>query len=759
MPRPSPSDFARSAGLSLLVITSLWLATSTSHRSIHAQDGPDPSSLDIETELIASGFQRPVDIANAGDGSGRLFIVEKVGRIRIIQADGSVATEPFLDISDRVNSGANERGLLGLAFHPEYGQNGYFYVNYTTSRSVAGTDSGDTIVARYSLGDGTDQADPDSEKILLTLDQPYSNHNGGDLLFGPDDGYLYISTGDGGRGGDPLGAGQDKDRLLAKLLRIDVDGGDPYAIPPDNPFVGEEGAQPEIWAWGLRNPWRIAFDLETFDLYIADVGQNAYEEVNFEPADSPGGVNYGWNLMEGMHCYNRPTCNEDGDLTLPVFEYGRSLGQSITGGEVYRGSRYPGLDGAYFVADYVTGRLWALSRDAQGEWRDAQVGNLGFGPTSFGLDEAGEIYVAYDSNENTPTRGQIHRLVHAGGDTVTPTTEPTDEPTPDPGSDLVAPGAEVEQLSSGHTFTEGPAADDDGRIYFSDVQQSRIHILDPDGSVSTYRDDIQQPNGLYFDADGRLVICSMGQRAILRDDLAGSTEPLADAWDGKRLNRTNDVFIDPAGGIWFTDPIYGGPPDPQEIPTEQVYFIPPGGGPVVQVTDDLIKPNGLIGSPNGRTLYVTDPGSSQTWRYEIELDEGRPTGRLLGKTLFAEAGGDGMTIDERGNVYLATDVVRVYAPSGDEILEIDVPERPSNLTFGGEGSREDRKTLYITARTGLYALAMNVAAAFGPPDPDVPTSTPTSTPVGTEEPSATPTATLDIDLGFIFLPRLEQDRP
>ena len=743
---------------SLVLFASIGSAAGGPPQAARAQQGPDPTTIQIDTELVVGGFERPVDIANAGDGSGRLFVIEKVGRIRIVRPDGSLLPTPFLDISDRVQSRDNERGLLGLAFHPDYASNGYFYVDYTTSRPTGEAGNGDTVVARYQVSDDPDRGDPGSEMVLLTLDQPFSNHNGGDLNFGLDDGYLYIATGDGGSGGDPDGNGQSKAGLLAKILRIDVDGGSPYEVPPDNPFVGQAGASPETWAWGLRNPWRFTFDRETYDLYIADVGQNQWEEVDFEPADSAGGLNYGWNQMEGNHCYNRSSCNADGDLVLPIFEYDHGTGQSITGGEVYRGQRYPGLDGAYFAADYVSGRLWAMSRDGQGAWRSAEVGDLGFGATSFGLDEAGEIYVVFDTNQNTPQRGQLRRLVQRNAapepsaTPVPPTAVPG--PSPSPGGDLIAPGAALRSLSSGHTFTEGPAADAAGRLYFSDVQQSKIHVLELDGSVSSYRGDVQSPNGLYFDAAGRLVICSMGGRAILRDDLAGTTEILADGWQGKRLNRTNDVFIDPAGGIWFSDPIYGAPPDPQEIPSEQVYYLPPEGGPARQATDDLVKPNGLIGTPDG-LLYVTDPGSGQTWRYRIE-----PGGRLDDKTLFAPAGGDGMTIDERGNVYLATDQVRVYDPGGAEILRIPVPERPSNMTFGGPGPRAQRKTLYITARTGLYAIDMAVAAAFGPADAGAPTPTAPPTAPPTAEPGASPrpspTEALPTGARWLWLPWLGQ---
>lgn len=774
---PSPNDRSKSlaswsSGIALLILLLLF-GVSQAALPVQARQGPDPDDIEVSTELVVGGLQRPVEIANARDGSGRLFILEKAGRVRIVNAEGELLDEPFLNIGDRVESRANERGLLGLAFHPNYAENGYFYLNYTTSRANGEAGNGDTVVARYQVTEDADRADPDSEMVVLTIDQPYSNHNGGDLAFGPD-GYLYITTGDGGQGGDPLGAGQRRDTFLAKLLRVDVDGAEPYAVPEDNPFVGESSMLPEIWAWGLRNPWRIAFDIETGDLYIGDVGQNAWEEVDFQPFDSEGGENYGWNIMEGFHCYGRPTCDQDG-LVLPIFEYNRQAGQSITGGEVYRGPRFPDMDGLYLVADYVTGNLWGLSRDAGGDWRNGRVGSLGFGATSFGLDEAGEMYVVFDSNQNTPQSGTLRRIVQsnaAPADTSTPEPPPSTGPptaTPpeptEPVGGLVAPGATPRQLSSGHTFTEGPAADFEGKLYFTDVRQNKIHMLALDGTVSTYREDVVQPNGLYFDAEGRMVICDMGGRRILRDNepgSAGTLETLTEGWDGKRLNRTNDLWIAPDGSIYFSDPYFGAAPMPQEIPDQQVYRIPPDGGAVERMTEDLVQPNGLIGTPDGETLYITD-SSGGTWRYTIEAG-----GSLSGKMRFAEVGGDGMTLDERGNVYIAADMVRVFSPAGEAILEIPIPERPSNLTFGGGAAREDRKTLYVTARTGLYAIDMNVASAFAPPGrPGGEVSTPTPQgpnptapatvgPVDTPQPSATPTM---LDHGCwdcLYLPWLQR---
>jgi glucose/arabinose dehydrogenase len=338
----------------------------------------------ISLGLVAEGFTRPLYLTHAFDE--RLFVVEQAGRILIV-AGGQVLAEPFLDISDRVGSEASEQGLLSLAFHPDYTSNGRFFVNYTNKQ-------GNTIVARYQVQTGNlSLADRDSEIILLTIGQPYWNHNGGQLQFGPD-GYLYIGMGDGGSAGDPQGNGQNSGTLLGSLLRLDVDGAEPYAIPADNPFVGQESGALEVWAIGLRNPWRFSFDRLTGDLYVADVGQNLWEEINFTPAGSPGGQNYGWSIMEASHCYARENCDSSG-LVLPVAEYNHQGGNcSVTGGYVYRGQQFESLRGNYFFADFCMGNIWGLFRQADGTWRQTVVmATSGHVISSFGEDAAGELYV------------------------------------------------------------------------------------------------------------------------------------------------------------------------------------------------------------------------------------------------------------------------------------------------------------------------------------------------------------------------------
>ncbi len=337
----------------------------------------------VALTLRVSGLDRPTHITHAGDSSGRLFVTEQKGRILIVSRN-TLLKKPFLDIRSRVGC-CGERGLLSVAFPPGYEKKKYFYVNYTNR-------SGDTVVARYRVAAKQDSADPASEEILLTIDQPYSNHNGGQLAFGPD-GYLYIGMGDGGSGGDPRKNGQKTSTLLGKLLRIDVEsGGRQYAIPKDNPFARKKGYRPEIWALGLRNPWRFSFDRRTGDLYIADVGQNEYEEIHFQPASSNGGENYGWNIMEGGHCYRARTCSTDG-LVLPIAEYDHSEGCSITGGMVYRGRAYPSLRGMYLYGDYCSGRIWGLRRSGAA-WEKALLIDTSIDISTFGEDEAGNVYVA-----------------------------------------------------------------------------------------------------------------------------------------------------------------------------------------------------------------------------------------------------------------------------------------------------------------------------------------------------------------------------
>ncbi len=348
-------------------------------------DLPDPSGY--TWVQVVSGLERPVRLAVASDGDPRLFVLEQAGLIRIVQ-NGALLPTPFLDIRDRVGSQGFEQGLLGLAFHPQYAQNGYFFVNYTDR-------NGDTVIARFRVSADPNRADPATEEVLLRISQPYSNHNGGHLTFGPD-GMLYIGTGDGGAAGDPHGNAQSLDTLLGKLLRIDVNHGQPYAVPADNPFVNR-GGRPEIWAYGLRNPWTFTFDRLTGDLFIADVGQDKWEEIDFLPADTPGGANFGWDYREGAHPFEgEPPASPT--LIDPVAEYGHDLGCSVTGGEVYRGPMTT-WQGVYFYGDYCSGNIWGLLRLPDDSWKTTLLFQRNFRITAFGADVEGNMYLLSHDGE------------------------------------------------------------------------------------------------------------------------------------------------------------------------------------------------------------------------------------------------------------------------------------------------------------------------------------------------------------------------
>jgi glucose/arabinose dehydrogenase len=400
------------------------------------------------SEQVAVGLERPLYVTAAPGDAGRVFIIEQPGRIRILdvgQQPPVLVGTPFLDIAGRVRSVGNEQGLLGLAFHPEFGANGFFYVSYTGAGN-------ELNVARFHAPGATPgEADPDSETLVITIAQPQANHNGGWLAFGPNDGLLYVATGDGGGGGDDdaghtpgTGNAQDTtDNLLGKLLRIDVDGsngpGGSYGIPPDNPFVGATGDD-EIWSYGLRNPWRNAFDRLTGDLYIADVGQGSWEEVDFQPASSSGGENWGWRCREGAHDFNFGTGCASATLLDPILEYGHGgtpFRCSISGGEVYRGCAIPDLQGTYFYADYCSDQIWsfrvsggqvteALERTAALAASGSAIGDV----TSFGSDAEGEVYIV-------DRGGEIFRIVPDGVPSQCPRSVPT---TPEPWAGVLALG-------------------------------------------------------------------------------------------------------------------------------------------------------------------------------------------------------------------------------------------------------------------------------------------------------------------------------
>jgi glucose/arabinose dehydrogenase len=347
-----------------------------------------PDASQVQLNQIASGFDRPLGFASPHDGTGRLFVIQQSGRVRIVE-NGGYKDPPFLDVTDVISAEVfsgeySERGLLGLAFHPNFAENGVLFVNYTDR-------NGATQIVRYTVSaDNPDVADPASAEPVLSVSQPYRNHNGGHLAFGAD-GYLYIGLGDGGSAGDPQGNGQNPGALLGKMLRIDVDGDAPYTVPDDNPFINDLAYAPEIWALGLRNPWRYSFDRATGDLYIADVGQGDWEEVNFQPGDSAGGENYGWDVYEARHPFEGS--GDPASFVMPIAEYGHSDGISITGGYVYRGEAIPDLQGVYLYGDWGSGRIWAAYRDESGVWQSREFMVTGHSISSFGEDEQGEIYL------------------------------------------------------------------------------------------------------------------------------------------------------------------------------------------------------------------------------------------------------------------------------------------------------------------------------------------------------------------------------
>lgn len=390
----------------LMIVGPIIILVVFAARSNAAAESDNPQNIMLSLELFASGLNSPVSITNAGTGDGRLFVNEKAGVIKIVRPDGTVVPKPFLDISDRVTS-QGEEGFLGLAFHPQYAEKGYFFVNYTSMINNVRR----TRISRFKVSDDANVADPNSEDILLTITQPFSNHNAGDIHFGPD-GYLYIPLGDGGGGGDQNNNAQNMKTLLGKVVRIDVDsldgnrdadcrggGSGNYRIPtttPKNPFIdGPGGTCDEIWALGLRNPWRSSFDRLTGDFYIGDVGQHDWEEIDYQKADSSGGENYGWRCYEGNSDFNTSGCAAKESYTFPISEYGTHVdGCSVIGGYVYRGSKFPAMKGRYFFTDFCSGNFWDLVR-AGDSWLATKHTNLtASGFASFGEDSSGEIYLA-----------------------------------------------------------------------------------------------------------------------------------------------------------------------------------------------------------------------------------------------------------------------------------------------------------------------------------------------------------------------------
>ena len=418
------------------------------------------SGQELEFTLFADGFSTPVDLVNAGGAT--MYVVEKAGVIQLLDSAGNMGDEPFLDIRSRVSDNRNERGLLGLVFHPNYPTTPYFFVNYTNN-------SGNTVIARFEVDSIDDEkALPFSEKTILTINQPFTNHNAGDLLFGPD-GYLYIPMGDGGDAGDPQNRSQNPMSLLGKLLRIDIDTGDPYAIPPDNPWADDDFTADEIWAFGLRNPWRADFDPMTGDLFMADVGQNAFEEINVQPATSTGGENYGWRCYEAHAPFNLLNCPDSG-YTFPVHSYPHPPGSfcraSITGGVIYRGNQFPGLDGKYIFGDYCSGVVGLLYQDGNLAWQEDTVTFFDpFDITSFGRDRHGEVYLVGS------TSGGIYRMNYQAS--------ATQEIQPAQRIVVQNPVSDFLDIDPTIPFENGSVYDVNGKqILIIESSQSRINVSD-----------------------------------------------------------------------------------------------------------------------------------------------------------------------------------------------------------------------------------------------------------------------------------------
>jgi glucose/arabinose dehydrogenase len=387
-----------------LLAALLAMTVVTSSAASGAAAPLDEPGVALRLEPVLTGTADPVFVTHAGDGSGRLFVVERPGTIRVADG-GGLLPQPFLDIRSIVAQDSDEMGLLGLAFHPRYAQNGYFFVAFT------GTDQTNTVM-RFRVSPDPNAADPSTSTVILSLpDRAPGFHNGGMLAFGPD-GYLYIGTGDEGHTAIGNENPQNLQSLFGKMLRLDIDGAEPYGIPPDNPFVGRAEARPEIWSWGLRNPWRYSFDRATGDLFIADAGQDRFEEVDFQPAASRGGENYGWNRMEGRHCFPPESDCDPAAYVPPIAEYSHDDGCVIIGGYVYRGTESPALVGAYLYADICSGKIWSLRRAPGGDWSTSLLLEVDLSITSFGEDERGELYV-------TAFGGAVFHLA-AGGDNPTP---------------------------------------------------------------------------------------------------------------------------------------------------------------------------------------------------------------------------------------------------------------------------------------------------------------------------------------------------
>lgn len=569
---------------------------------VAAQAGPAGyAEVRVDTTRVLGGLVDPLRVTNAADGSGRLFIVEKRGVIRIVR-DGEPVTMPFLDIAGRVRDADSEQGLFSVAFHPNFTENGYFYVVYTSEPS------GSNVLARFSVSpDDPDMALPASELRLFDIPDEAANHNGGDVAFSPLDGYLYYATGDGGGPGDVHRNAQNPQSLLGKVLRIDVDGGSLYAVPEDNPFLGDDAYRPEIWATGLRNPWRFSFDRLTGDLYIGDVGQSAWEELNYQPAGSAGGQNYGWPDMEGLHCYPAGTsCDEDG-LWLPVLEYpqfddaGELIGCSIAAGTAYRGSAAPGAAGAFFYGDWCSGRLFLGYQTSSGAWEGRELADTGFQITSIGEDEAGELYLT-DMRD-----GALYRLEISAPNPlpVIDSLEPAALVTGNATSELTVTGAGF--VPDSLVLVDGSVADTD---YVSNTQLTATLPEDITAAASVVSVAVQSPEPGGGASEPLLLVILDGRAsaAAFNDSWARTDAPVADGAAARTW-------------IWGPQPF-------SELLTEP-YADAPGGRRIVQYFDksrmELTDPDADSSTPwyvtNGLLVREMLTGEAQVGDADFEARE------------------------------------------------------------------------------------------------------------------------------------------
>jgi len=594
---------------------------------------PQPGTLTPVRAFPNLGFSRPVKITHAGDGSDRLFVAEQDGRVRVFPNDPTTTSAPvLLDITDRVSRAGNEEGLLGLAFDPLFSVNGHFYVYYSAANPRR------SVIARYTARGNT--ASRSSEFILMTIPQPYSNHNGGDLAFGPDDGLLYVSCGDGGSGGDPQNNGQDLDTLLGSILRMRTNGG---AADTNPYYTGSGGARDYIWAYGLRNPWRMSFDRVTHELWTGDVGQNAYEEVDVIER----GGNYGWRIYEGDAEFNNPSSRPATDFIAPVQTYGRSLGTSISGGYVYRGPTLNSVPGAYLYADFVSGRVWALVRNSGVVVSNTQVANIQ-NPSSFGEDEAGELYVCsfngsiyrFEENGTPPPAGPVPTLLSRTGlfDSLAPLT---------PSAGLVPYDVNAPLWSDGAVKRRWIALPDNEAITF-DASDAWSFPL---GTVIVKHFDLTTAPGVVTRVDTRVLVReSRGWRGYsYRWNDAGTDASLVEDAE------TREFTIQEAGGPRMQTWTYPSQDDCLRCHT-------PAAGYVLGVTTAQLNRDYAYGAVSDNQL--------RTWDHIGMFNDAVPAPSQL--SALAKPADVAAPLDDRARAYLDSNCSSCHRPQGPTAVNLDL---------------------------------------------------------------------------------------